>query len=257
MAKKSSPKADELLDLLNNDERIMETIMSRLEKTFMPTIERIIEKLATSLPAKLHAMIDQRIQKLTEEQGIITSALESENKLLRTKVDDLEVHMRLDNLVIYGLDVNSTIGNKSDQQTSTLQDPSQAVLRLFNDRLGLSISEQDLAKVHYLPAAKNQSRTPILVKFVSRCIRDSVLQARKQLKASSSPGANRVFINEHLTHHNAAIFSEARKLFKNKLIHSTWTREGRTYFKLSDSPTEKPRRATSLKDLALTHSILS
>lgn len=101
MAKKGSLKADELLDLLNNDERIMETIMSRLEKTFMPTIERIIEKLATSLSAKLDAMIDQRIQKLTEEQGIITSALESENKLLRTKVDDLEVYMRLDNFFIY------------------------------------------------------------------------------------------------------------------------------------------------------------
>src|SRR6218665_1290080 len=222
MAKKGSLKADELLDLLNNDERIMETIMSRLEKTFMPTIERIIEKLATFLSAKLDAMIDQCIQKLTEEQGIITSALESENKLLRTKVDDLEVYMRLNNLVIYGLDVKPTIDNESDQQTSTPQaNPSQAVLRLFNGHLGLSISEQDLAKVHYLPAAKIQSRTPILVKFVSRRIRDSVLQARKQLKASSSPGANRVFINEHLTHHNAAIFSKARKLFKNKLIHST------------------------------------
>src|SRR6218665_1756493 len=163
MAKKSSPKGDEWLDLLNNDERIMETIMSRLEKTFMPTIERIIEKLATSLPAKLHAMIDQRIQKLTEEQGIITSALESENKL-RTKVDNLEVHMRLDNLAIYGLDANPTIDNESDQQTSTRQDPSHAVLRLFNGRLGLSISEQDLTNVHYLPVAKIHSRTPILVR---------------------------------------------------------------------------------------------
>ena len=162
--------------------------------------------------------------------------------------------MRLDILVIYGLEVNPTIDNESDQQTSTPQDPSQAVLRLFNGRLGLSISEQDLTNVHYLPVAKIHSRTPIHVKFVSRRIRDS---ARKQLKASSPPGANRVFINEHLIHHNAAIFSKARKLFKNKLIHSTWTREGRTYFKLSDNSTEKPRRATSLKDLALTHSILS
>ena len=123
------------------------------------------------------------IQKLTEEQRIITSALESENKLLRTKVDDLEVYMRLDNLVIYGLDVNPTIDNESDQQTSTPQDPSHAVLGLFNGRLGLSIGQQDLAKVHYFTAAKSQNRTPILVKFVSRRIRGSVLQARKQLKA--------------------------------------------------------------------------
>src|SRR6218665_277553 len=132
-----------------------------------------------------------------------------------------------------------------------IKDPSQAILELFNVRLGLSVSDQDLAKVHYLPTKdKDKGRKPVLVKFVNRRTRDSVLQARKNLK-SLSDAANRVYINEHLTHHNAVLFAEARRLFKKKLIHSTWTRECKTYIKLSDSSPERPRRVTSLKDLAL------
>lgn len=184
------------------------------------------------------------------EQGIVTSNLAKENHDLRAKVDDLESYMRLDNLVIYGLDASpSTVSVQDSDQAPLTNDPSQAVLELFNVRLGLSVNDQDLAKVHYLPT-KDKGRKPVLVKFVNRRTRDSVLQARKILK-SSSDAANRVYINEHLTHHNAVLFAEARKLFKKKLIHSTWTRKGKTYIKLSDSSTERPRRVTSLKDLAL------
>jgi len=62
-----------------------------------------MEKLASSLTKKFEAMIDQKIQKLTDEQNVTTSSLSRENQILCTKVNDLKTDMRLDDLIIYGL----------------------------------------------------------------------------------------------------------------------------------------------------------
>src|SRR6218665_1840942 len=77
---------------------------------------------------------------------------------------------------------------------------------------------------------------------------ETILSARKGLK-HYQVGGSRVFINEYLTHRNAELFAEARKLVKQKVLYATWTRDGRIFIKPSESSTDKPKKVTSMSDL--------
>lgn len=258
MAKKGL-KVEDLIDAIQHDDRVIEAILLRIENSLTKTIERIVEKYAM----KMEKSIDQKLQKLTDEHMQIVASLNKENQLLRARIDDLETYSRLDNLVIQGLDVSLSAGpynvseagpdNVSEAEPENVSQAGpanvyQAVLKLFNVQMGLHITDSDIDKAHFIPTkAKSQTCRPILVRFANRKSRDKVLLARKQLK--KRPDNSRVYINEHLTLANAAIFSETRKLVKAKKLYSTWTREGKIYCKSTDDPTERPRRVSTLMDL--------
>ena len=282
MAKKGL-KVEDLIDAIQHDDRVIEAILLRIENSLTKTIERIVEKYAM----KMEKSIDQKLQKLTDEHTQIVASLNKENQLLRARIDDLETYSRLDNLVIQGLDVSLSAGpdnvseagpdnvseagpdNVSEAEPENVSQAGpanvsqagpanvsqagpdnvyQAVLKLFNVQMGLHITDSDIDKAHFIPTkAKSQTCRPILVRFANRKSRDKVLLARKQLK--KRPDNSRVYINEHLTLANAAIFSETRKLVKAKKLYSTWTREGKIYCKSTDDPTERPRRVSTLMDL--------
>lgn len=88
-------------------------------------------------------MIDQRLQQQSADQNLITLALEKENQLLCSKVDDLEIKYdtwQLNHLRSRGNDASEESGG-----TSTLT-PTQAILKLFNERLDVPVKDQDLVK---------------------------------------------------------------------------------------------------------------
>lgn len=249
MAKKSvglGLKSEELIDLIEHDDRVINAIMLRIEHSLTQTIERVFDKLALSLTQRVDEMVEHRLQQHSADQNRITSGLEKENQMLRSKVDDLETYMKLDNLIIHGLEVSTT--SEDNDETPTLT-PTQAVLKLFNERLEVPITDRDLVKVHHISTKGASPRKPILVKFSSRGTRDLVLLARKKLKSQSAE-TSRIYINEHLTQVNATIFAETRKMVKNKSIYATWSRNGRIFYKRSDNESEKPTRVDALKDLA-------
>jgi len=112
---------------------------------------------------------------------------------------------------------------------------------VFNDSIGLAVQDVDIVKTQ-LMFNKSKTHRSILVQFANRRIRDSILSARKGLK-QYQVGGSRVFINEYLTHRNAELFAEARKLVKKKVLYATWTREGRIFIKSSESSNDKPKKS--------------
>ena len=68
MAKKSI-KSEDLLDLIQHDDRVIDAIMLRIEAKLTSTIEKIMDKLATAMmeTTEVGLIIDQKLQTLTAQ----------------------------------------------------------------------------------------------------------------------------------------------------------------------------------------------
>lgn len=248
---KKDKKIDDLLETLQDEKAV-----ALLKKTLAPMIEEIFNGLLDAFTQKLDSLVAKSAESLItthcEATNLKISKLETENELLKKRLDESENFSRLDNVAIYGLpDIApqtgsswSTIGNatySSDHSTVN------SVLELCNVHLGLKINESDISFAYRVPGASGSKLRPVIVGFVSRRTRNAVLSARKALKNLADTG--RIYINEHLTHLNSQIFAGARKLVREKKLHSAWTRGGLTYVHLSDATNVKPTKVISLKFL--------
>jgi len=249
---KKGIKPEDLLESLQDD-RITDLLLVRLEKRLGPIIERLFNELASTFTSKLESaimgMTQTALQTFSDDHNQKITHLEKENQILKAKLDETENQTRLDNLIIYGLgekpgsDMNVLHHFQSSNNTSIIQ----SVVGLCNNNLGLAINDSDISLAHYLPGNPKAKYRPILVRFISRRTRDMVYSARKSLRGHSD--ADPIYVNEHLTRQNSMIFAEARKMVKQKKLISAWTRDGMVYARLSDTPSEKPRKITSMNIL--------
>ena len=201
--------------------------------------------------------------------------LKSSNEQLHKEVNDLKTEItsikkqneeftsysRRNNLVINGLkpalfsDVAS-VGISSQESFSVAasnESVTKLILELFNGRMNLNVTENDISKTHRLSSNRNDmassTRTvpPIIVCFVRRSTRDQVYAARKMLKST----ARGVFINEHLTPGNSLIFARARLLVKQNGLTAAFTQAGSVLVKTTKEQQERARKVTNLNDLEL------
>src|SRR6218665_1735718 len=175
----------------------------------------------------------------SSDQNSVNTGLAKETLKLNTKINDLETQLRQGNLMIYGL-------RGKPSATSEANEPINLALALFNNEMSVEVRHKDISKAYFLPS-KDAERRPMLIQFNNPRVRGNILLARKALKTDSDDKKSRIYINEHLTSLNATLCTEARKLVKEKSLHSTWTRDGRIYIKRSESNTP-PTRITSLND---------
>lgn len=182
-------------------------------------------------------------------------AIESENDKCRSKLEGIEHNQHLDNLIIHGLIetptgiIPSAESGSAPSSSPTLQSAIQSVLDLCTMRLHLPISEADISYAYRIPGNGKNLCRPLVVRFVSRRIRDQVYASRKTLRDGSDPRASTIYINEHLTRTNAQIYAKARGLVRARKIHSTWTAGGCVFIRQSASRSEKPKRVSSLSIL--------
>jgi len=253
---KSDAKTDDLLESIQDD-RIINVLTSRLFTCLTPLFEDLFHKLAKDLKSEVKQMVKEVsvevMSKINDDILEKIHHLEEENSCLRTRLDDMEIYSRLDNIVIHGLPEKSVTsestllkGSHHLQETAT-QEATSAVLDLCRNELGLALSESDISIAHRLPGKGKGSHRPILVKFATRRSRNLVYSARRSLH--QLPAGRRIFINEHLTKLNATIFAQARKLVRDKKIFSTWSSGGHIFIRSGASETEKPKRITLLQEL--------
>lgn len=87
--------------------------------------------------------------------------------------------------------------------------------------------------IYYTLPGQDKTKPAIVVRFVSRKLRNNVLmQVKKKL---------------HLTKKNANIAQEARLLKKQKKITLTWTRNGYVWIKVKEQ--SQPKIIKEMKDL--------
>ena len=249
---KKGIKIDDLLESLQ-DERVV----ALLTQSLKPIMEEIFNGFVEAFSSKLENLVaksaEALITKHCETTDLKISALETENELLKARLDESDNLSRLDNIVIYGLPETSNELPRTDtsrpflRSSPTEHSAVHSVLDLCNIQLGVKVSDSDISYAHRVPGSSRERYRPVIVRFISRRIRNSVLAARRALKDLA--GSSRIFINEHLTKQNSQIFAGARKLVRERVLHSAWTRGGITFVRLSDADDEKPRKIASIKCL--------
>ena len=130
--------------------------------------------------------------------------------------------------------VEGASGNLVPEGTSEAVESS--VISFLREKLDITVQPGDIHAAHRLKKGDKDTIRPVIVRFSNSKLRDRVMRAKKSLKQSGT----RIYILEHLTNTASKLFFNARTLVRNKKIFSTWTMNGRVYFKRTSSREEKP-----------------
>lgn len=217
--------------------------------------KRVHDALGQIFEDRMQWMINKidELQRENKQQNEEIDKLKTDLKTAYSKIDDLEAYNRRDNLIIAGLPVvsyaeaaSSTTGESAAGQPTENMKTTEASVLALCQQLQVPITPSDISIAHRLQKRNDDEPPAVIVRFTSRKARDSVYAARFQLKNRKD---NTIFINEDLTKTTAKLFAQARKLVKNKVIFSTWTKIGTVYIKREDTPTCRPTRILSVEDL--------
>ena len=212
--------------------------------------KRVMDAIANVFEQKLQPLLHTITTLQEENKHMSNSMKEMEHNLVIThkKIDELEPYSRLNNLVFAGLGITNyseaasvpeTSASVPDNSTST----ESAILNLINTILQIPMTPEAISIAHRLKPKRASTSTPppIIVKFVSRKVRNTVYSARRLLRGSG------IYINEDLTSNVADLYRQARLMLKQKLIFGCWTSGGMLYAKKTRE--SEPIRLATKTDL--------
>jgi len=154
---------------------------------------------------------------------------------LEEKLDNLSQWTRNDSLIISGI----------ESQKGETNDECEAKVINLALGIGVNITSADINNVHRLHLLPN-GKSNIIVRFSQHKTKVQMMQKKKILRTSQKD----IYINEALTPSRAKLFSDARKLVKDKVIKSTWTRDGQIFTRdLDDTHTMKIKNTNDLASL--------
>ena len=81
---KETIKSDELVDLINNDDKVLSAVMLRIEDRLTILIEKVLEKYTASLMPKIESMINEKVDKLSSDQNSVNTGLAKDTLKLVT-----------------------------------------------------------------------------------------------------------------------------------------------------------------------------
>ena len=187
---------------------------------------------------------------------------------LEEKLNDMEQYSKKNNIIISGNDVKlhtyshkakdgslqddsqDRTGNDEEQREEIgdrVQQKEEAIMKsnfvkFASERLKVKIEGPDIIAIHTLKK-RPDGMEPVLVKFGYNSVKRDIMSARKRLKGTD------IYINDQLTKKNAEIEKKARIMRKDKMIHSSWTFNGRIFIKKTES--SKKEEVKRLGDLTL------
>jgi len=252
-------KTDELIEALTDPK-----VVHALNAVLMPSIRACIKEEL----GQLHGVLDKLEVNYTAQAKLITD-LQGENSQLKRRVDILDAASRLTTLVVRGLPEplfsERATGERDETTVKSLRAGTvsglpthtpppahavvteKAILELCNADLGLNLSPKDIEFAYRLKSKNATAPRPILVTFATRKTRNEVYERRRVLKSKVGP---KVFLCENLTASASEVAWEARKLVKDRRLHSCWTSGGYVYVKRTE--TGKPTAVTDHNSLMAT-----
>lgn len=166
------------------------------------------------------------VKKENIELRIKNENLTGEVDDLKERLRSLEQYTRKNNLEVSGIPV-------------TAQENICAIIKDVGVALGVEIRENQIAAAHRIPSF-NQDRNPsIVVQFISRSTRDSILtnyRERKSLNANqvnSSFRSQKVYINEHLSPANKLLLAKLKQKAREAGYAYVWVRDGKFFIRKS------------------------
>lgn len=149
----------------------------------------------------------------------------SERDALRTECERMRVGVRsreINDLEQYTRRNSVRINGIPDEPSEDMRGTEIKVIGLFRDKLGLTISPDNIDICHRMGSYRKDKRRQIIVKFVQRKNALEVLYHRRKLKGQG------VSIGEDLTRPN---FELLKSLNNVDWVKEAWSKEGRIYAK--------------------------
>ena len=219
-----------------------------------------IKESLAAVHSKLEEIFECRkdINKLLEKiETVSRENREKDEKIkqLESRIEDLEQHSRINDIIITGLKTNHksysrVVKSKDENDNQDAPDYEresleQQVVEFIGDKMGIVLGEADIEACHTL---KGKKSTPdIIMKVTNRKTKIKLLQNAYRLKGSST------YINEHLTRKNAGLARYARDLSKQRRIMKTWTRNCKVFVKLKEGETKMIKEMEDFRAVNLTY----
>ena len=165
---------------------------------------------------------NRKLKELVEER-------ETQLRVQRTELNNLEQYTRRNNLRIYGMDDRNP--RESISQTA------QIVVNLVRDKLDIDITADDIDMVHRLGRFTVEGNRPILCRFISRQDVLKIKQARRKCKGSG------IVIREDLTAKNVKLLETVNAL---NGVKQAWTEQGKIMALLQDGTKKNINHETDL-----------
>lgn len=224
------------VDLSSESEE--EKDMDQLEKTlkklftdFKKEIKKDMREFQDSLSYN-NAMLEdalKKIEDMTEAQknmGEENIELKNKVKLLESSMDDLEQYTRNKNVQIDGI---------PPKQDENLRD----IVMNIGNKIQVDIKREDIDAIHRIPTRSTKTPEPIVVQFLTRQMRESVVQKAREVKVHTkdlgfNEESKQIYVNEHLTRKKKHILFEARRLKYEKNYKYLWTKSGKIFIRKED-----------------------
>ncbi|KAL8603177.1 hypothetical protein ACOMHN_032623 [Nucella lapillus] len=168
---------------------------------------------------KENIMLKKQIETLTrhcQDMSDEVKRLEKKVKEGKEMRNNLEQYTRKDNIKIINL--------QGDKPRVTSDETEKRVVDFLHSQLGLpTITSDHISIAHRVGPYRQSQNRPIIVKFISRKTKVSVMKNKRNLKGQ------KIYINEDLTKLNAQRLAELKKHIG---VLSAWSFEGSLYCKL-------------------------
>lgn len=227
-------KPDDLIEALS-DTRVAEALARALSPYITKSIDEYVSRKLDNLESQLETLKRENVE------------LRSRSSIQDKRIEELDSYSRADNLIVRGLPERSSaeratgglVMDSSITNADTHQSVENTFISFCSEKLNITVNSSDISVAHRLKPSSNDSVRPLIVRFTNRRVRNLVFMAKKKLKDTQRDG-NRVFISEHLTKNASELFFQARKMVREKRIHSAWTQNCKVYVKFSADPTARP-----------------
>ncbi|XP_060578456.1 uncharacterized protein LOC132735517 [Ruditapes philippinarum] len=231
---------EKMLDTINEklSNVITKSDISLIRQVVIDTVNEMKEQFLSSLVKRLEILegsvhdqaseTDQlkkdlknkqnELDEIKDKMQCIRDRVRRETETNDRVLNDLEQYSRRNNIRIYGVPGDSE--KQSSQETTT------KVVSLLNEKLSMSITEENIDIAHRLGQYKGKDR-PVIVKFVRRQVKNEVFEKIKRLKTTN------IFINHDLTWLNQQVLSSLR-LKDTNAVKKCWCTDGKIFATFMD-----------------------
>jgi hypothetical protein len=167
--------------------------------------------------------------------------LKKQNEELRLRVDEMEQYSRNSNVEIVGI-------------PETPQEDVFALVQTVGEKLGMTITADDVEAVHRVPTQSKKMPKPIVVKFQRRRRKEEMVAKGRKTRLQGTDlhdtfGDRYVFINEHLTQERKKLLAACREKKTELDVKYLWTKAGIIFMKKTED--SMPVKIQRLQDLHL------
>lgn len=250
---KSSQPTEEIGTELSSIKQCLETMCKTM--LTMCTEETLKTEL-NNLETKIISKFDQKLEKMRSD----LHGLEIENQDLKVQLQDVQTKLddSIERIKTLERKTNDTeeraIRNEQYSRRSNIritglketggENSVKVAVKLFSEKLTITVNENDIDAAHRIPRADTSKPRPMIIKFLKRTDRDSVIKARSKLKGTG------ITIMEDLAKENQRLL--VRVASKPGIVN-TWSHNGKILAKLKDNSIHEITRHTDLNALVASH----